>query len=106
MRDEEKEADDDVNKNLTADFCALCQPNHPDLSALSNSPSATIITIMKNKKKLLGSTMDVVQLAYHLRQEHLFIHSEKSLIQKLNSKVSICSDTEKSTYHLCVRRFF
>ncbi|KAI1290103.1 GTPase-activating protein and VPS9 domain-containing protein 1 [Halotydeus destructor] len=45
------------------------------------------------RKKSIDSDMNLLELAHHLRQEHLFILSEKQQIQRLNSK--ILSSTER-----------
>lgn len=42
---------------------------------------------MKPRKKSADLNMNILELAHHLRQEHLFILSEKQQIQKINSKV-------------------
>lgn len=43
---------------------------------------------MKTRNKASGSSLKISELAHHLRREHLFVASERTNLQKLNSKVS------------------
>ncbi|GIY73054.1 GTPase-activating protein and VPS9 domain-containing protein 1, partial [Caerostris extrusa] len=57
----------------------------------------TGIGLINNHKIIMSSRMDLMDLARHLRQESLFVQSEKQNLQTLNEKVM---KTAENLYHL------